>query len=236
MLQIASRSGETITRQLPQLLVFEENANGDWIRVNRLMPGHESAIVADSEGAPHLMEMLRDVSNTVHLRRMRDGLNSLSLIRLSLKANAERLVSDPLLVSLIQSQVTYVRLLGGLRIGRAYLSLIPPSVLFSRPGLEAADVAIDGAVVGQATRDRRFQLPAGLSEGHHTVQIDDGQLSFEITARPISSRLELDDHSAIGYEVSRPGNLMRLALKPGSQKLDAYPSTKVRLIVGGSVE
>ncbi len=236
ILQATSRGGSTLTRELPPLLVFEENANGEWVRVRRLNPGHEGAIVADAKEAPQLMNILRGVTDSLQLRRMRNGLDSLALIRLCLNSNANRDLTDPFLSSLIQSDTTYLRMVGGLRIGRAYFSMIPPSVLFSRYGLDVANVVLDGTIVGRATREHRFQLPTGLAEGNHTIAIDDGELTFEVTARAVASRLDLQDSASIGYEISRPGNLMRVALRPGSQKLAAYPSAKVRLVIGGSVE
>jgi hypothetical protein len=234
VLQLKVPDGLEISRQLPQYVIFEQDPNSEWVRVSRLSPNREAAVLVRADEANTTLNSLLPIASKIDVRKMRPGLEALSLIRLTTRSfGKDDLAGRPELLNLVSHPGAYLRLTGGLRAAGLYLPPIPPSVMFSAAGVNEAEVLLDGESIGIAKRERNFLLPAGLGSGRHIVSIAGGELEFEVADFLVASQLDYCDDDAIGYEVSRPGNLMRAVPTPGAGKLAEYRSTQVLLVVGG---
>jgi hypothetical protein len=234
VLDLVTTDGRQTALTVPRALMFELDANDMWIRVNRLSPDHEGAVLVQRLKLDAVARALRTVDGKLAIHAMTPPLDGYALIRLHAGPLTEREAQRNGLVDIIATHSAYVWPSGGLQVRGMYLSAAPPRVHFSRAGVSTAEVFLDGVSVGFVANEAPFALNGPLQSGIHRVLISDGYMEFSVTDDPVSSDLDRDD--TIGWELSRPASLVRALRAPGSQPPANFRYAGIRLVTGGIVE
>lgn len=216
-------------------LLFELGEDGLWSRAKRLSAGTDAAIVCCADDASALMKIVSPYAEDVAEHCMRTGFENVRLLRCRMRPFFAATVT-PESARIINDSSTYLELDGGMKIRGVYLAAAPPRVLFSHPAVTEAQVFLDDTEIGSAKRDQWFALPENLKSAVHSICILEARIDIGITNDVYCSQTDAIDGDVIGYEVSRPANLIAVLRSPGRQPISAYPSTKVRLVIGSIVE